>query len=152
MVVLVEDAGAVLEGILGGVLPDLTSARKEHLIDVFAQFQGVEFSISTGPEADGMLFEYGAPSFTESPSFTLQLTRQLETVDARGEHESYVQAQLAAEYELTERLASLGHNTIWWFRTNGPFEAWITKVEGDPVWGAIGDLRPFRLEVFHDVI
>ncbi|ANN19210.1 hypothetical protein SD37_28730 [Amycolatopsis orientalis] len=72
------------------------------------------------------------------PVFSVGFVRQMEIVDADGEHQEYSQVKFAFHCRPDARLRSLGSRAVWWFRSDGTsFADWLASVMRDPVWGMV---------------
>ncbi len=106
--------------------------------DAFQEFERIEFDVPLATDADGFLFQLGSVSWLSAPTFVLGVTRQLEVVDAKGEHESYVQIAMEFHCALDADLQTLGHRSRWWFRGAGStFSEWLKVISRDPVWQVV---------------
>lgn len=94
------------------------------------RFSAIEFEVPELPDADGYLFQYGKVNWFPEPTFALGIVRQLEVVDAAGEHESYVQVQFEFRYALDGDLDSVGSHSEWWFPDGEiSFNSWLDSVD-----------------------
>jgi hypothetical protein len=76
-------------------------------------------------------------NFTDSPMFTLDLLRQFEIRDQRGEYEAYRQAGYKLLFVPTDRLTGLGDWESWWFDRpdiEDDLESWFAGVRANNVW------------------
>ncbi|WP_432065285.1 hypothetical protein [Streptomyces sp. C10-9-1] len=111
-------------------------------------FAQIDFDVPTGPDSDGFLFQYGEVNWFSEPTFTVGFVRQMEFVDAEGEHEGYSQVQLEYRYPVDADLRSLESHSSWWFREGGmPFEEWLESVERDPVWQVVREKNPVGFDI-----
>ncbi|MFJ6842772.1 hypothetical protein ACIQRE_08885 [Streptomyces griseoluteus] len=113
------------------------------LTRVVREFSAVEFEVPDLPDADGYLFQYGNVNWFPEPTFALSIVRQLEVVDAAGEHESYVQVQFELRYPSDDDLDSVGSHSEWWFPGDGvSFDSWLESVERADVWTRLAAKTP----------
>ncbi|MFI7122908.1 SMI1/KNR4 family protein [Amycolatopsis sp. NPDC049868] len=131
----VGSAASVAQDLLG--LPG--SRRKppvaDEVIAAIRGFEGVEFDVPDDADSDGFLFQYGEVNWGSEPMFSVGFVRQMEIVDADGEHEQYSQVGFEFRCRVDADLRSLGSRAVWWFRSDGTdFEDWLTSVTRDPVW------------------
>ncbi|MFI2241231.1 hypothetical protein [Streptomyces chrestomyceticus] len=118
-------------------------------LEIMRNFEGEEFDVprAANSDSDGFLFEYGRASWFAEPTFVLSCTRQLELVDASGEHEAYSQVLFEYRYRLDAELENLQHS-LWWFRDNGTlFTEWIEAVRRDQIWRILQNRNPTAFEV-----
>lgn len=126
---LLDEAGAV-------------STSGSGILQVLRRYERVLVEGSEHAEGDGFLFQYGILPTIGQGGFIINFTRQLETVDAQGDHEEYTHVLCDREYPPDEDLVAVGKRALWWFRgTYVPFEEWLKEVEHDPVWAVLAE-RP----------
>jgi hypothetical protein len=125
------------------VLADLLGEERrsgdvvEAMLRAFGRFAVIRFAVPKGPDIDGLLFQYGTYSFTGRPMFTLDLLRQFELRDQRGEYEAYRQVGYELLLEPTDRLSGLGRWESWWFDrpdAEDDLESWLAEVRFNSVW------------------
>ncbi|MFD5245383.1 SMI1/KNR4 family protein [Amycolatopsis sp. NPDC058340] len=98
-------------------------------------FEAVAFAVPEGADTDGFLFEYGEVNWLAEPMFSVGFVRQMEVVDADGEHHEFSQVSFAFHLRVDADLRSLGSRSVWWFRGDGShFENWLGSMLRDPVW------------------
>jgi hypothetical protein len=86
------------------------------------------------------------------PTFTIGFVRQLEMVDADGEHEAYSQVQLEFRYRVNVDLEAVEGRESWWFRSDPmSFDAWLDSVESDPIWEIVRRKVPVEFDVSQDL-
>ncbi|WP_052744565.1 hypothetical protein [Streptomyces odonnellii] len=120
-----EDIAHQLVEEMGGFDPSLSG-----LIRLVRRFSAIEFEVPELPNADGYLFQYGKANWFPEPTFALGIVRQLEVVDAAGEHESYIQVQFEFRYPLDGDLDSMGSHSAWWFPGGEvSFDSWLDSVD-----------------------
>lgn len=147
----IEEAAPTLQSLLSeesSARVPLTAALRS-----FVNFARIDFAVPDGPETDGCLFEYGVTSFTGEPLFVVNLTRQFETLDSSGEHDSYTQVSCEVQYQVTGELESLGECEEWWFRGNqGPdFTSWWQSLPLESLTRVLDDHEPAAVVVDSDV-
>ncbi|MFI9200680.1 hypothetical protein [Streptomyces sp. NPDC053048] len=124
----------------------------EQVLAAVRSFERIEFDVPDGMESDGFLFQYGEVNWFPDPTFTVGFVRQLELVDADGDHEGYSQVQIEYAYELDAELVSMGGGDSWCFRGDEtPFDEWFEAVTRDPVWGAVRGKVPKGFHVSQEV-
>lgn len=113
------------------------------LVEAARELSFVEFDVPEEADADGWLFQYGPVSWLPEPTFVVSVVRQLEVVDADGEHESYVQVQLEVRYDVDDDLAAGGPHSQWWFPGGGTsFDEWLDDVSRAAVWASLESRSP----------
>ncbi|MFE6611141.1 SMI1/KNR4 family protein [Amycolatopsis sp. NPDC057786] len=131
----IDSAIAVARDLLG-----LPGSRRKHptvdeVVTAVRGFEAVRFAVPDGADTDGFLFEYGEVNWGSEPMFAVGFVRQMEIVDADGEHEQYSQVAFEFRCRVDADLRSLGSRAVWWFRSDGSdFEDWLASVTRDPVW------------------
>lgn len=148
----IDSALSVAEGLLAQLAPEPGVPTFENFMSVIGDFQRVRFDVSEGADSDGFLFQYGQVNWFSEPTFTVGFTRQMELVDAEGEHEGYSQVQLEYRYRVDDELRSLGSRSSWWFPGNGiAFDEWLESVKQDPVWQIAQGKAPVELDVSQEL-
>ncbi|MEU7584286.1 hypothetical protein AB0B50_42665 [Streptomyces sp. NPDC041068] len=149
----VEEAAARLQGLLGAE-PVGQQGPLAAALHSFAEFARIDFSVPEGPDVDGCLFEYGVNSLTGQPLFVVNLTRQFETLDSSGEHESHTQVSCEVRYQVTGELEALGDCEEWWFRGSEgeDFSSWWQSLPLDSLIGTLGDRAPVAVAVASDIV
>lgn len=122
----------------------------EAILRAFGRFAAIRFAVPEGPDTDSLLFQYGIyNNFTDNPMFTLDLLRQFEIRDQRGEYEAYRQAGYELLFVPTDRLIGLGDWESWWFDRpdiEDDLESWLAGVRANNVWAIA------RSEVTNEVL
>ncbi|KJY28527.1 hypothetical protein VR44_25115 [Streptomyces katrae] len=96
----------------------------------FMRFARQRFATAPTPDSDGLLFQYGTYAFSGRPMFTVDLTRQFDVSDDKGEHEHYLQVHCELRYEREPVLDALGSFDSWFFHdTNGDLDEWFAAME-----------------------
>ncbi|MFF1269498.1 hypothetical protein ACFVZE_27065 [Streptomyces anulatus] len=139
-----------------GVVDQLGSSREvptaEGVVAAVNSFERINFDVPSGADSDGFLFQYGEVNWFPEPTFTVGFVRQMELVDAEGEHEGYSQVQLEYRYLVDPDLRSLKSHNSWWFRDSGtPFEEWLELVKRDPVWRVIREKTPMEFDISQEL-
>ena len=99
------------------------------------------------PEADGLLYQFGAYAFGGRPMFHLDVVRQLAVED----DDEYVQVHLELRYVQTDELRALAHHDEWYFRREPQtLDAWTTAVRSRPEWPVLADRDADMVEIFSD--
>jgi len=131
----IDQAGEVLATLLA---EERQSADVvEAILRAFGRFAVIRFAVPEGSDTDGLLFQYGVYNFTGCPMFTLDLLRQFELRDQRGEHAAYRQAGYELLFVPTDRLTGLGRWESWWFdrpAIEDDLESWLAGVRANNVW------------------
>lgn len=131
----IDQAGEVLASLLA---EERQSADVvEAMLRAFGRFAVIRFAVPEGSDTDGLLFQYGVYNFTGRPMFTLDLLRQFELRDHRGEYEAYRQAGYELLFVPTDRLTDLGEWESWWFDRpdiEDDLESWFAGVRANNVW------------------
>ncbi|MFJ8041361.1 hypothetical protein ACIRBX_12730 [Kitasatospora sp. NPDC096147] len=123
------------------------------LTQLVRRFSAVEFEVPELPDADGYLFQYGKANWFPEPTFALGIVRQLEVVDASGEHESYVQVQFEFRYPMDGDLESVASHSEWWFPDGEvPFEGWLNSVDRAPVMSLLAVKTPRDFEIWQEQV
>ncbi|BCJ59919.1 hypothetical protein [Micromonospora endophytica] len=143
-------------GVVQGIADQARSSREvptvEELIATVRGFERITFDVPEGNDSDGFLFQYGEVNWFAEPAFTVGFVRQMEIVDADGEHEGYSQVQLEYRYRADPDLRSLRGLNSWWFRDGGTsFDEWIRSVEQDPIWGIIRGKFPVEFDISQEL-
>ncbi|WP_369036625.1 hypothetical protein [Streptomyces adonidis] len=129
---------------------DLSLAGLTRLV---RRFSTIEFEVPKLPDADGYLFQYGKVNWFPDPTFALGIVRQLEVVDAAGEHESFVQVQFEFRYALDGDLDSAGSNSEWWFPGGEvSFESWLDSVDRDVISNLLATKRPRDFAIWQELV
>jgi hypothetical protein len=117
------------------------------------RFSAVKFDVPAGQDADGYLFQYGEADWLPEPGFVLSLARQLEVVDAHGEHESYLQVQFQYRYPMNADLEVAGSVSQWWFpEGDDRLDAWLTSLQSLPIGDLLRGLAPSEFVVWEDKV
>lgn len=126
--------------------------RPADMVDLMRQYSAFEFDVPPDADADGLLFQYGTVGWFDRPTFVVGLTRQLEVLDERGEHVSYLQVQFECRFDVDEELAAVESHSEWWFPGGDEsVEAWLATVADDPVMTVV-TRKPLReFEIWQDV-
>lgn len=134
----IRDAVEVARRLFSGYAPGDAVPSQGQFFEAIQEFERIEFDVPLATDADGFLFQLGSVSWLSAPTFVLGVTRQLEVVDAKGEHESYVQIAMEFHCALDADLQTLGHRSRWWFRGAGStFSEWLKVISRDPVWQVV---------------
>ncbi|WP_143110728.1 hypothetical protein [Streptomyces sp. cf124] len=142
--------------VVQGIVDQLGSSREvptaEEVMATVRSFERIGFDVPTGADSDGFLFQYGEVNWFSEPTFTLGFVRQMEIVDAEGEHEGYSQVQLEYRYRVDADLRSLESRNSWWFRESGtPLDEWLESVKRDPVWSVVREKIPVEFDVSQEL-
>jgi hypothetical protein len=142
--------------VVQGIVDQLGSSREvptaEEVMATVRSFERIGFDVPTGADSDGFLFQYGEVNWFSEPTFTVGFVRQMELVDAEGEHEGYSQVQLEYRYRVDADLRSLESRNSWWFRESGtPFDEWLESVKRDPVWSVVREKIPVEFDVSQEL-
>ncbi|MFE7210074.1 hypothetical protein ACFU93_08795 [Streptomyces sp. NPDC057611] len=117
------------------------------------RFSAIEFDVPELPDADGYLFQYGKVNWFPEPTFALGIVRQLEVVDAAGEHESYVQVQFEFRYPLDDDLDSVGSHSEWWFPgSEVSFDSWMDSMDRTPISNLLAVKRPRDFAIWQEMV
>ncbi|MFE6327037.1 hypothetical protein [Streptomyces sp. NPDC057838] len=109
------------------------------------------FNVPNTPDADGLLFQYGTYSFDDPPAFTLDLIRQFEIADDRGEHHHYIQLHCELRYGLAPGLQALGSFNSWFFHDAGDdLDEWAQRLSERAAWTTIRRFKPAQLRVYEE--
>ena len=123
------------------------------LVEAVREFSLVEFDVPDDADADGWLFQYGPVGWLPEPTFVVSVVRQLEVVDAGGEHESYVQVQFEVRYDVDDDLAAVGPHSQWWFPGGGTsWDDWLDDVSRAAVWATLESMTPRDRVVVEDAV
>ncbi|MCP3820577.1 hypothetical protein NLX86_21505 [Streptomyces sp. A3M-1-3] len=148
----IDSALDVVQGIIDQVGSGREVPAAEEVMAAVRSFEQIEFDVPGSEDSDGFLFQYGKVNWFSEPTFTLGFVRQLEIVDADGEHEGYSQVQLEYRYRVDADLDSLEGHTSWWFtESQTPFSEWLESVKRDPVWGIIRGKIPTGFDVSQEL-
>lgn len=142
--------------VVQGIVDQLASSREaptvEEVVATVRSFEQIGFDVPTGADSDGFLFQYGEVNWFSEPTFTVGFVRQMELVDAEGDHEGYSQVQLEYRYRVDADLRSLESHNSWWFRESGtPFDEWLESVKRDPVWGHVREKAAVEFDVSQEL-
>jgi len=149
----VNSALEVARGIVGQVGSGQDVPAAEQLFAAVREFQLIEFEVPDGEEADGFLFQYGEVDWYPEPTFVVNFVRQLEIVDADGEHEAYSQVQLEYRYRVDPELSSIEDHESWWFpEEDEPFGEWLEAARQDPIWTVVRGKVPVGFEVTQEIV
>jgi hypothetical protein len=149
----IDSALQVLQGIVEQVGSSQEILNFEGLLAAVRRFEKIEFDVQADPESDGFLFQYGEVNWFAEPTFTVGFVRQMEIVDAEGDHEGFLQIQLEYRYRTDADLRSIQGRNSWWFRGEGTsFAEWLESVERDPIWGIVRDRVPVELDVSQELV
>jgi hypothetical protein len=147
-----DSAAAAVRGILGPRVAGQEVPAFEDVVEAVRRFEEVEFDVPDIPDSDGFLFQYGKVNWFSEPTFTIGFVRQLEMVDADGEHEAYSQVQLEFRYRVNVDLEAVEGRESWWFRSDPmSFDAWLDSVESDPIWEIVRRKVPVEFDVSQDL-
>ncbi|WP_449476107.1 hypothetical protein [Streptomyces abikoensis] len=123
------------------------------LTRLVSQFSAIEFEVPELPDADGYLFQYGKANWFPEPTFALGIVRQLEVVDATGEHEHYVQVQFEFRYPLDDALESVGSHSEWWFPGGEvSFDRWLDSVDRASISNLLETKRPHDFAIWQELV
>lgn len=148
----VDSALRVVQDIVGRVGSVREIPNIGEVVAAVHSFERIEFDVPAGAEADGFLFQYGEVNWFADPTFTVSFVRQMEIVDAEGEHEGYSQVQIEYRYRVDAALRSIQSHNSWWFRESGAsFDEWLEAVKRDPVWGIVRDKVPSGFDVSQEL-
>ncbi|MDM8085788.1 hypothetical protein QUV83_13510 [Cellulomonas cellasea] len=116
------------------------------------RFSAFEFDVPDLPDADGYLFQYGKVNWLPEPTFVMGVVRQLEIVDAAGQHERYVQVNFELRYQMDANLDSVGNYSEWWFPGDVvSFDSWLGTVDRAQIASRLVGHSPRDFIVFQDV-
>ncbi|MFD7334892.1 hypothetical protein ACFV98_02665 [Streptomyces violascens] len=143
-------------GVVRGIVDQVGSGQEvpdvEELVAVVRGFWRIAFDVPDGADSDGFLFQYGKVNWFPEPTFVLGFMRQLEIVDADGEHEAYSQVQLEYRYRVDSDLDSIqGHNSWWFPESQIPFDEWLESVKRDPIWRIVRGKVPATFDVSQEM-
>lgn len=145
----VDEAVGIARGLVGGEVP--AGPPVLALAELARRFAEVGFDVPEDQDSDGFLFQYGSVNWFPKPTFVLNMVRQLEVVDADGEHEFYSQVQFEYRYALDAELEAVGSHSEWWFPGDGPsFESWLDSVSRSQIGGLLGGRNPREFVVSED--
>ncbi|QHA07887.1 hypothetical protein GQF42_35460 [Streptomyces broussonetiae] len=148
----IDSALGVVEGIVDQAVPGQDVPSVEELFTVIRDFERIEFDVPDRADSDGFLFQYGQVNWFPDPTFVVGFVRQLEIVDAGGEHEAYSQVQLEFRYRVDADLDPIQSHSSWWFaESQGPFDGWLEAVKQNPVWRAIRGKVPAAFDVSQEM-
>ncbi|GAA4670852.1 hypothetical protein GCM10023347_25820 [Streptomyces chumphonensis] len=134
------------QSVLLSIVDELTSGSGvpnfQDAMDAIASFARVQFDVPNESDSDGFLFQYGEVNWYSEPVFAVGFVRQMEIVDAGGEHEGYSQVQLEYQYSVDASLSSLASHSSWCFyEDEARFGEWLGLVKRDSVWNAIREKK-----------
>ncbi|WP_329317065.1 MULTISPECIES: hypothetical protein [unclassified Streptomyces] len=133
---------------MGGFDPSLSGLTR-----LVRRFSAIEFEVPELPDADGYLFQYGEVNWFPEPTFALGIVRQLEVVDAAGEHESYVQVQFELRYPLDGDLDSVGSHSEWWFPGGEvSFDSWLDAVDRAEISHRLAAKSPRDFAIWQEMV
>ncbi|MGW3653676.1 hypothetical protein [Streptomyces sp. NPDC000878] len=133
---------------MGGFDPSLSGLTR-----LVKRFSAIEFEVPELPDADGYLFQYGEVNWFPEPTFALGIVRQLEVVDAAGEHESYVQVQFEFRYPLDSDLDSVGNHSEWWFPGGEvSFDSWLDSVDRAEILNRLAAKTPRDFAIWQETV
>ncbi|MEU2157681.1 hypothetical protein ABZ532_22180 [Streptomyces sp. NPDC019396] len=145
----VDEAAGLLEYDLGSGPRAVADLDTQDAWLAFLRFARRLFDVPDTPDADGLLFQYGAHAFDGPPTFTLDLTRQFEICGSNGDHNHYVQVHCELRYGLAPALEVLGSFDSWFFRDAGDcLEEWVQALTGRAAWTVITAFRPAEIRVY----
>jgi hypothetical protein len=148
----IDSALGVVRGIVDQVGAGQEVPTAEEVMAAVRDFERITFEVPDREDSDGFLFQYGKVNWFPDPTFVVSFVRQLEIVDADGEHEAYSQVQLEYRYRVDSDLDSIqGHNSWWFADSQRPFDEWLESVRRDPVWGIIRGKVPDAFDVSQEM-
>jgi hypothetical protein len=125
----------------------------EEVIAVVRDFEKVKFEVPDSRDSDGFMFQYGKVNWLPDPTFILGFVRQLEIVDADGEHEAYSQIQLEYRYSIDADLDLLKNHSSWWFpESHFSFGEWLESMQQDSVWEVVREKRASGFDVSQELV
>ncbi|MDX3453182.1 hypothetical protein PV396_14680 [Streptomyces sp. ME02-8801-2C] len=143
-----EDVARRLVEEMGGFDPSFSGLTR-----LVRRFSAIEFEVPEIPDADGYLFQYGKVNWFLEPTFTLGIVRQLEVVDAAGEHESYVQVQFEFRYPLDGDLDSVDSYSEWWFPGGEvSFDSWLDSVDRTTISNLLAAKSPREFAIWQEMV
>ncbi|MFJ3616336.1 hypothetical protein [Streptomyces hydrogenans] len=123
------------------------------LTELVRRFSAIEFEVPELPDADGYLFQFGKVNWFPEPTFALSVVRQLEVVDAAGEHESYVQVQFEFRYPLDDDLDAVGSHSEWWFPDGEvTFDSWLDSVRRHEISSRLATKSPRDFAILQEMV
>ncbi|KUM68816.1 hypothetical protein [Streptomyces curacoi] len=148
----IDSALSVVQDIVDQLVPSREVPTVEEVIATVRSFERIGFEVPASADSDGFLFQYGEVNWFAEPTFAVGFVRQMEIVDAEGDHEGYSQVQLEYRYRVDADLRSLQSRNSWWFREGGmSFDEWLESVRRDPVWGVVRDKVPVEFDVSQEL-
>ncbi|WP_159025289.1 hypothetical protein [Streptomyces pluripotens] len=148
----INSALGVVQDILDQARSGQVVPTVEELFTAIRDFELIEFDVPDRTDSDGFLFQYGQVNWFPDPTFVVSFVRQLELVDADGEHEAYSQVQLEYRYRVDSDLDSIQSHSSWWFAEGqGPFGGWLESVKQDPVWRVVRGKVPMAFDVSQEM-
>lgn len=148
----IDSALSVVQNIVGQLGSSREVPTVQDIMTAVRSFAQIEFDVPTGTDSDGFLFQYGEVNWFSEPTFTVGFVRQMEFVDAEGEHEGYSQVQLEYRYPVDSDLRSLESHTSWWFYESGTsFDEWLKLVKRDIIWRVVGEKGPVGFDISQEL-
>ncbi|MFG3659379.1 hypothetical protein [Streptomyces sp. NPDC047706] len=148
----IDSALSVVQDIVDRVGSSREIPTVEEVVAAVQRFERIEFDVPAGADSDGFLFQYGEVNWFADPTFTVGFVRQMEIVDAEGDHEGYSQVQLEYRYQADAALRSLQSHNSWWFREGDTsFDEWLESVKREPIWGIVRDKSPSGFDVSQEL-
>ena len=149
----IDEAEGLLRSELQAGQQTLAQLSSEEAWLGFVRFGRQRFDTPDTPDADGLLFQYGAHTFGGPPAFTLDFTRQFEANDGDGEHDHYVQLHCELRYDLVPQLRTLGHFESWFFHdTDDDLDRWADELGRQAVWTIVHDLSPTEVRIYQEQV
>ncbi|MFG2143673.1 hypothetical protein ACGFRG_05670 [Streptomyces sp. NPDC048696] len=146
----IDSALGVMQGIVDQVGSGHEVLAVEKAFAAVRNFERITFDVPDRMDSDGFLFQYGKVNWFPDPTFVVGFVRQLEIVDADGEHEAYSQVQLEYRYRTDSDLDSIQSCNSWWFtESQVPFDDWLESVKRDPIWRVVRAKVPTVFDVSH---
>jgi hypothetical protein len=146
------DAGAGVARRLAAEM-DFSASSPAGLARLVKSFSAIDFEVPELPDADGYLFQYGEVGWFPEPTFALGIVRQLEVVDASGEHEAYVQVQFEFRYPMDGDLESVASHSEWWFPDGEvPFDSWLESVDRAPIMNLLAAKTPRDFAIWQEQV
>ncbi|MFC3488374.1 SMI1/KNR4 family protein [Amycolatopsis roodepoortensis] len=131
----IDSAITVAQDLLGVPGSRRKPPAVDEVVSAIRGFEAVAFAVPDGTDTDGFLFEYSEVNWLSEPMFAVRFVRQMQIVDAAGEHDEYSQVSFEFHCRVDVDLRSVGSRAVWWFRSDGTdFEEWLASVTRDPVW------------------
>jgi hypothetical protein len=147
----VEAAAGIARRLAGEM--DSSGSSPSGLARLVKRFSAIDFEVPELPDADGYLFQYGKVNWFPEPTFALGIVRQLEVVDASGEHESYVQVKFEFRYPMDGDFESVASYSEWWFPDGEvPFDSWLDSVDRAPIMSLLAAKTPRDFEIWQEQV